>query len=596
METPKQNRVLKYRYYKYIPQAIIVGVILLVYIQNLWFNYVYLDDQLVFEEYKKIDSLFKIPGAFLDGYLFNLYYRPLVIISFTIDTFIAGQSSMMYHLSNIILHIFVSLLIYSFLIRVKLGEMISLLLTVFFAVHPINTNAVSWIVGRNDLLLALFTLLSFLSLIRYIDNGKQVFFALSALFYLFAMMSKETGLIIPVLFILYYFLFNGKQKENSKSYLVFLIYLIPVFVYLFLRKYVAKVIINTDLFAKSIGQQLYILFEFLGKIFYFPAIEPLPMKNNLAIFWGLLLILIVLISLIKLRNDIVNRRILIFGIIFFLISILPSLIVKIEAEDGKLLYYDCRAYLPLVGILIIIGAIIQSFWVKYTEKRRILLFFLLLSFVYTLAYNFIINSAYKNGEIFWSTVVKSHPERSTYWDGYANYYFYSGAYSKAVQMWRKAIQHSPNVTEYYYRTVNAYIQEGNRDSAIETLNRLLSFEKNKSRTFYNLLKLYIQNGDSIKADGAIKLLINDAFRSGRPEYIVYASDYCLKTKNIKMAIELIQALIKIEPNNAKFLNNYAIVLYFLGDEKSAKEYFYKALQLDPSNPEYLKNLNLVKEK
>ncbi len=53
---------------KYLPQLLIIGMILLVYIQNLWFDFAYLDDNLiVFAEYEKIDSLSKIPQAFASG-------------------------------------------------------------------------------------------------------------------------------------------------------------------------------------------------------------------------------------------------------------------------------------------------------------------------------------------------------------------------------------------------------------------------------------------------------------------------------------------------------------------------------------------------
>lgn len=181
-----------------------MGLILLVYIQNLWFDFAYLDDNLVvFVEHEKIDSLSKIPNAFLNGYLLDNYYRPMIMISLIIDTAIAGQSAMMYHLTNLILHIFVSLLIYKLLVQLKIRESISLLLSLFFAAHPINTNAVSWIVGRNDLLLALFTIISLLSFITYQKKKRTVSFIISATTYFFAMLSKEVGVLIPVIFISY---------------------------------------------------------------------------------------------------------------------------------------------------------------------------------------------------------------------------------------------------------------------------------------------------------------------------------------------------------------------------------------------------------
>ncbi|MEB2355937.1 MAG: hypothetical protein OZ915_12240, partial [Ignavibacteriales bacterium] len=131
---------------KYLPQLLIIGMILLVYIQNLWFDFAYLDDNLiVFAEYEKIDSLSKIPQAFASGYLLDNYYRPMIMISFIIDTAIAGQSSTMYHLTNLIIHIVFSLLLYSLLLKFEIRKIVALFSVIIFAIHPINLNAVSWI-------------------------------------------------------------------------------------------------------------------------------------------------------------------------------------------------------------------------------------------------------------------------------------------------------------------------------------------------------------------------------------------------------------------------------------------------------------------
>ena len=139
---------------KYYPQLILLGLIILSYAHNLWFGFTYIDDNLiVFDQYDKIKSVSQIPSAFINGYLFDNYYRPIVMISFILDTAIAGQSSLMYHLTNIILHVIVTFIIYKILLLVGVKEIVSLIASAFFAVHPLNVSAVSWIVGRNDLLL-----------------------------------------------------------------------------------------------------------------------------------------------------------------------------------------------------------------------------------------------------------------------------------------------------------------------------------------------------------------------------------------------------------------------------------------------------------
>ncbi len=149
---------------KLYPYLLILVLCSIVYSQNLWFNFAYLDDNLiVFQEYHKINSISKIPDTFTEGYLFDNYYRPMVMISFIIDTAIAGQSSMMYHLTNLLLHIIVSFLVYLLLNKISKENVLSLIFAILYSIHPININAVSWIAGRNDLLVTLFALLSLLN-------------------------------------------------------------------------------------------------------------------------------------------------------------------------------------------------------------------------------------------------------------------------------------------------------------------------------------------------------------------------------------------------------------------------------------------------
>lgn len=575
---------------KYLPHLLIVGFVLFVYIQNLWFGLIYLDDQMVLLEYNKIESISKIPGAFLGGYLFDIYYRPLVMVSLIIDTVIAGQSSFMYHLTNIVLHLCVSLLLYKLLLKLNIKQNISLLLSLIFAVHPINTNAVSWIVGRNDLLPALFTLISFLSFINFVNRNNKVFISLSLIFYLFAMLSKEVGVIIPVVFVFYYLLIERK-KINIKFFSIFFIYLITAAVYFFLRIYVSHIIIKNEINIQSFIQNIHIIFEYLAKIFYFPAIEPLPMKNYLAVIIGLTLVFLSLLAFFKIRNDSKNRNIFLFGILFFLILSLPSLLVRIITEDGEPLYYDCRMYLPLIGILISLGGIIQSLKFKYFTKRKIL-FLLIISFIYTISYSFIKNETYRNGKIFWSTITRLHPQRGDYWIGFGTYYFNQRDYDMAAKIGEKAIKLNPSIKEYYYKTATAYIKSGNHDSAIEIINKVLNIESNKPKAYLNLLKLYVEVGDSTATKNTAKSLIDLAIKTGLSKYVIQAANYCLQSRNIKMAANLIYATLDIEPNNAISWNEYGLLLYRIGDIESAKAYFYKASTLDPTNIKYLTNLKM----
>jgi tetratricopeptide (TPR) repeat protein len=586
-----KSKILDFRNNKYLPQAIIIGVILLVYIQNLWFDYVYLDDNLILSiQSDKINSITGLTGAFKGGYLFGTYYRPIVMISFILDTMIAGQSLIMYHLTNIVIHLLVSLLFYNLLLKFRIGEILSLILTLFFAVHPIQVNAVSWIVGRNDLLLALFALMSFLAFIKYTSNKNKIFFNISLITYFLAMLTKESGIVIPMVFVFHQIFFGENQKPTFRNYLVFIFYAIPVAIYFSLRLFMADIIIKDGIGIQSLFKNIYVFFEYVAKIFYFPAIEPLPMKDNLLVILGIFLFLALILTGIKIIKDIYYKKLFTFGIITFAFLILPSLLVKIVSIDGNFNYIDCRTYLPLIGIFISFGAIFSS--VKFSKAPLIIL--ILIWILYSLSFNYIKNQTYRNGKVFWETVTRFHPQRADYWIGLGTYYFNMQNYEKAAFYGEKAIGLNPEVTEYYEKTANAYIKIGNINSAIIILNKVLNKDVNKSKNLYNLILLYYQVEDRNSADRILNELENIADDKISNKYLYFTGEFYYKKGNIGKALEIIKILINKEKTNATYINFLGVLYSEIGDMDNAKKCFFQASQLAPNNLEYFNNLRQVK--
>ncbi|KAG8188777.1 hypothetical protein JTE90_009173 [Oedothorax gibbosus] len=96
-------------------------------------------------------------------------YRPLTVLSFRLNYFFHGLQPYGYHVVNVVLHICVCLLFYRLCLNF-LPVWSSLVSSALFAVHPIHTEAVSSIVGRAELLSAVFFLCA---LLRYIHQRCQ---------------------------------------------------------------------------------------------------------------------------------------------------------------------------------------------------------------------------------------------------------------------------------------------------------------------------------------------------------------------------------------------------------------------------------------
>ncbi|XP_041906408.1 protein O-mannosyl-transferase TMTC1 isoform X1 [Corvus kubaryi] len=156
-------------------------------------------------------------------------YRPLCVLTFKLNILLAGMNPFYFHAVNAILHCLVTLvLMYTCDKAVFKDCRLAFVTALFFAVHPIHTEAVTGIVGRADVLACLLFLLAFLSYNRSVDQlyvGEHFpptaspFFLLLSLFLgTCAMLVKETGVTVFGVCLVYDFFslsYNGLKLRNG---------------------------------------------------------------------------------------------------------------------------------------------------------------------------------------------------------------------------------------------------------------------------------------------------------------------------------------------------------------------------------------------
>nr|XP_053627022.1 protein O-mannosyl-transferase TMTC4-like isoform X2 [Cherax quadricarinatus] len=102
-------------------------------------------------------------------------YRPLTVLSFRLNYSWGALDPFSYHAVNIVLHCLVSIMsLRVFYVVFGTGApRAALLSAILFATHPIHTEAVSGIVGRADLLCALFVFVALLSYVRAVKGMSE---------------------------------------------------------------------------------------------------------------------------------------------------------------------------------------------------------------------------------------------------------------------------------------------------------------------------------------------------------------------------------------------------------------------------------------
>jgi tetratricopeptide (TPR) repeat protein len=194
------------------------------YIDTLHYDFLKDDFRLILENprIKDFDSFINSIGskffAFPD-YPYLHYWRPMSLFSFYTDYRLWGINPSGYHLSNILLNAFNALLIFLIFYVLSKKILLSFLVSLFFSLHPSHVEAVSWISGRTDLLGAFFIFIALLFFILFLKRtrGKAAFYAITAFFFILALLAKENSVLFPLLAVGLIIIISIGDSEKKKK-------------------------------------------------------------------------------------------------------------------------------------------------------------------------------------------------------------------------------------------------------------------------------------------------------------------------------------------------------------------------------------------
>ncbi|MDR1195597.1 MAG: glycosyltransferase family 39 protein [Endomicrobium sp.] len=473
----------------------------LIYGHTFNFGFTYLDDNaLIIERIDEMDSPAKIKN-FIFKPVFkentSKFYRPVLNISLIIDTVISGGESGFYHYSNMMLHIISAFLLLLFFKELGYSDTSSFIVSILFIVHPALVSAVAWIPGRNDILLAIFSFLAFIFFIRSLKTGKTSYFLLTAFSFTIALFTKETALIIPLIFLAYAFLYEKNFILNRKiiAYLT-----TPVFIYCLTRFFVlyhGSAELNIIKLAANLINSAAINIWYFGIIFLTEKIILFPQfHNHTAGFVKGIIPVIILIALCFIFRKKINFKRILLGMIWYILFILPTYAVANST------YYTHRLYLPLVGIFIILSEIASAIYKTYPKIKKFFYFILLFLIAFMSFLSYKQTFFYKDRASFWLQAQKENPTSAMTNIGTAKYYDSindlenAEKYTILALSFLKNKKSSPLTSQLAY----VYLRKGNFEQAknlyIDALN---SGGKYDERAYITLSKLYVYLNDTESA-------------------------------------------------------------------------------------------------
>lgn len=132
----------------------------------------------------------------------SFYYRPIVNLSFFLENKLWGFHSSRLRIFNLSLFSLALVFLFILLKKQDHSRRFAMIATILFAFSPFSSENIIWVVGRCDLFLLLWGILSWLFLQLFIESGKKAFLFCSVGFYILGIFSKETFLFfLPLLFV-----------------------------------------------------------------------------------------------------------------------------------------------------------------------------------------------------------------------------------------------------------------------------------------------------------------------------------------------------------------------------------------------------------
>jgi protein O-mannosyl-transferase len=196
--------------------AALVAAVFAVYGQTLRFDYVLIDDPTYVSENPHVRA--GVTGANLDWSLTTFHdgnWIPLTWLSLMFDASIFGLRPWGFHLTNVLLHAANTVLVFALFAKATGSQLRSACVAALFGLHPLHVESVAWITERKDVLSTLFGLLSLLAYVTYSGNRRPWALVASFVTFVASLLSKQTLVTLPFVFLLIDFWPLGRLAERS---------------------------------------------------------------------------------------------------------------------------------------------------------------------------------------------------------------------------------------------------------------------------------------------------------------------------------------------------------------------------------------------
>lgn len=490
----------------------------------------------------------------------NHVYIPLTTLTFAIEHYFFGNNPFVYHLNNVLLQIFVTILIIPLALQLGLTLREGMLAAVIFGLHPMHAESVAWVTERKDVLYAFLYLLGVLTYLHYVSLIRQTIlqgqgvvrftlrkytlFTLVILFGILSALAKPMALSFPFILGLCDFYYRRPIKPFViLEKIVIAAWLIPVGWITFLGyAHVPQISIGKAilLWSWSFSFHLYKFFIMDYFVLIYKVPQPISFINPV---YALSVTAVLAIGIVCIFNR--NNRLFIFAVFYYLCSVF--LVLRWDQLKDLNMVADRFMYLPSLGICLWLGSIfvkVISSPTELSQRKKSVVIIIGVTFLALL-------------------ILKTHQQILVWRD--------------SVSLWRHQLVYQPQAATAlsYNKLAQAYAQEMNLIEKLQKKGKR-SLAISEQRQFDGIIRLY-EASLAIKPD-----YVDSFFQLARINRA---------TGDLTQSEQLLRKVIKYDPRHFDAYLELGQIYLEQGQRSSSIEQFKKAIAINPDNQDVVRRVN-----
>lgn len=553
-------------------------------------------------------------------------YRPVACLSFALNYYFGGTGVYGYHLINLIIHFLSSIFLFLFvyhtlnlpILEARYGPnsyFIALLSAVLWAINPVQTQAVTYVVQRMTSMAGLFCIMAMYFYLKGRTSAPKLLsgghYFLCVVCGILAISSKENAVMLPMVILLYdLFLVQGVTRKNLKRYSFFL--LIAIFISLALALLMAgPSIFNPKSLISGYQNRGFTLSERLltepRVILFYASLLLYPMPDRLCLEHGITLstslttpistiMSIVAILLILCIAAAGSRKwpFISFCIIFFFLNhLIEASVLPLE------LIFEHRNYLPSMLFFVPLSILLSNGMQFFARKRAlqgILIIFVILVLIGWGHSTYARNMIWKNDGSLSFDCIEKYPDLARPHHNLGRFYTQKKLYEKAINEYLTSLskENRNNLAGKnwtYYNLGSIFQKLGKDEKAMFYYEQAQKYQPSFTPTHIKKGQLFAKKGLYNKAEDEFQKALQT--QKYLPTALTNLGHLYLQTGRIEKAIEYLKLALEISPQDPAIMRRLGLAYKLNNQPGKAFALFKTSLEINPNDPFTLLEIALL---